>query len=441
MSAYLLLVRGGSGLGKPFRGGIRFSETLTAAKKAALKVPLRVFTPTVIRHPLQNGRTVFSPTVSEEAYVCVGDIVAIDPSGAMPPLHSGVSGIVHIDKESRLTPDGNPSPLLSVKSDGLMKAATPLPRLSDTADAATIVQRMYDGGLVGLGGAGFPTFQKYQNKSAHHLLINACECEPYLACDGRLVIEQADTVRDGIRYLIRAGHVPENGVYLCAESEIIAEGLQRMADGTAWRVILLPARYPQGSEKQLIRAVLDIETPPGVYPSDWGILVSNVGTAAAMADAANGLPLTHRAVTVSGMVTKPCNIYAPIGTPFCELVSQAEPHITGRRAQFIAGGAMTGQRLVCADAGLPKTCGGVLVLPVESEKESPCIRCGACVRACPSGLMPYLIDGAWLHHEDEFCTKLRATSCISCGCCSRVCPAQRQLAARITHIRRKGVSR
>ena len=441
MSVHPPLVQGGRSLGKPFRGGIRFSETLTSAKKAALEMPLRVLTPDIIRFPLQQGRTTFIPTVNAESYVRVGDVVAIDPTGTMPPLHSGVSGTVCIDERSRLTSDGRPCTLLSVTSDGFMKAAVPLPRLSDTADASAIVQRMFDGGLVGLGGAGFPTFRKYQNAHAHHLLINACECEPYLACDGRLVIEQADTVREGIRYLIRAGNVPESGVYLCAESETVANGLRRVASGTEWSVIQLPERYPQGSEKQLIRAVLDIELPPGIYPADWGILVSNVGTASAMADAASGLPLTHRAVTVSGAVAEPCNVFTPIGTPFRDLVSHAEPLITGRKAQLIAGGAMTGQRLVCADAGLPKPCGGVLVLPVESEEESPCIRCGACVRVCPSGLMPYLIDTAWLHHEDELCSELKASSCISCGCCSRVCPARRQLAARITHIRRKGGNR
>lgn len=425
-------------MAKAFRGGIRFSETLRAAKETALQVPLCVFTPHIIHLPLQEGRTDFSPTVIDGAHVRVGDVVATDPTGNTPPIHSGLSGTARVEKNSRLTPDGKPCTVISVIGDGLKTAAIPLPPLSNTADPSSIVQRMYDGGLVGLGGAGFPTFRKYKDKTAHHLLINACECEPYLACDGRLVIEQTNTVREGINYLMHAGSVPESGVRLCAESDAVTEGLHRIADGTRWKVVRLPERYPQGSEKQLIRAVLGLELPQGVYPADWGILVSNIGTAAAMADAANGLPLTHRAVTVSGVVAKPRNLFVPIGTPFRELAAQTEPLITGRQSQLIAGGAMTGRRLVCADAGLPKTCGGVLVLPIESEEESPCIRCGACVRVCPSGLMPYLIDRAWLKQEDGLCADLKATSCISCGCCSRVCPARRQLAARITHIRRKG---
>lgn len=428
-------------MGKAFRGGIRFSETLRAAKEAALGAPLRVLIPPVIRLPLSEGRTTFLPAVTDGAAVRVGEPLATDPTGNVPPLHSGLSGIVSLKENSRLTPDGRSCTVLTVTGDGRQTAAVPLNPLTAEADGAAIVQRMYDAGLVGLGGAGFPTFLKYKDITAHHLLINACECEPYLACDGRLVMEQGDTVREGIAYLQRAGHVPEEGVRLCAESATVAEGLRRLASGTAWQVIALPERYPQGSEKQLIRAVLSLELPQGVYPSDWGILVSNVGTAAAMADAAHGLPLTHRAVTVSGAVVNPCNLFVPIGTPFRELAAQAEPLITGRHSQLIAGGAMTGRRLACPDAGLPKTCGGVLVLPVESEEESPCIRCGACVRVCPAGLMPYLIDQAGLRHEDALCADLKASSCISCGCCSRVCPARRQLAARITHIRFKGGSR
>ncbi len=427
-------------MSKPFRGGIRFSDALRAAKETALNTPLCVFTPEVIRIPLQERHTVFTPHVADGDAVRVGDVLAEDPAGEYPPLHSGLSGTVSLQKGSRLTPDGRTCTVLTVTGDGRQTAGKPLPPLTADAEPSVIVQRMYDGGLVGLGGAGFPTFRKYQGKTAHHLLINACECEPYLAGDGRLVIEQGDSVRAGIEFLARAAGVPPTGVRLCAESAIVAEGLRRVAIGTAWQVVQLPERYPQGSEKQLIRAVLGLELPQGVYPADWGIIVSNLGTAVAMADAAAGLPLTHRAVTVSGTVAQPRNLMVPIGTPFRELAATAEPLITGRRSQLIAGGAMTGKRVVYPDAGLPKTCGGVLVLPAESEEESPCIRCGACVRACPSGLMPYLIDQAWFQREDGLCADLKASACISCGCCSRVCPARRQLAARITHIRRKGVS-
>lgn len=422
---------------KPFRGGIRFSHSLHTIKESALESPLRIVTPPLIRLPLTHH----IPCVHEGDTVCVGDRLAMDESGETPPLHSGLSGVVSLEENSRFTVDGTVCRQLVVTGDGLQTRGALLPPLPDDADSPTTVQRMYDAGLVGLGGAGFPTFRKYRDSTARHLLINACECEPYLASDGRLSIEQTDSVREGILRLARAGRVPPEGVTLCAELPAVAAALRRAAQGTVWRVVLLPSRYPQGSEKQLIRAVLHREIPAGSYPIDHGIIVSNLATAVAMADAARGLPLTHRAVTVSGVVRSPCNLLVPIGTPLRLLAAQAEPLITGRKAQLIAGGAMTGRRVSSPDAGLPKTCGGVLILPTVKDEESPCIRCGACVRACPSGLMPYLIDAAWLQNEDAFCASLQPTSCISCGCCSRVCPARRHLAARITHIRRKGVGR
>ncbi len=422
---------------KPFRGGIRFSHSLHTIKESTLQSPLRIVTPPLIRLSLSHH----TPCVKEGDVVHVGDRVAIDETGKIPPLHSGLSGIVALEENSRLTVGGSVCRLLVVTGDGLQTQGTLLPPLPDDADAPTTVQRMYDAGLIGLGGAGFPTFRKYRDRTARYLLINACECEPYLASDGRLSIEQTDSVREGVLWLSRAGGLPPEGVTLCAELPAVAAALRRAAQGTAWQVALLPRRYPQGSEKQLIRAVLHREIPAGSYPIDHGIIVSNLATAVAMADAARGLPLTHRAVTVSGMVQSPCNLLVPIGTPLRLLAAQARPLITGRKAQLVAGGAMTGRRVSSPDAGLPKACGGVLILPTVKDEESPCIRCGACVRACPSGLMPYLIDAAWLQNEDDFCVSLHPDACISCGCCSHVCPARRHLAARITHIRRKGAKR
>ncbi len=413
---------------RSFRGGIRFSKSLHTAKEAALHSPIRTVLPDRIFLALHTEQYTLVPCVKNGDTVCVGDRVAEDPDAVYPPIHSGLSGKVSVRENT-----------IIVYGDGKQTKGNLLEPMAVTAEPSALVQRMYDAGLVGLGGAGFPTHRKYRGVTAEHLLINACECEPYLACDGRLLLEQSEAVRDGIAAFARAGSIPSNHVYLCAESPRVADGLRRVADGTPWRVIALPERYPQGCERQLIKAVLGRELPQGSYPAEHGILVSNVATAAAMADAMRGLPLTHRVVTVSGTVKSPCNVFVPVGTPIRTLIAEAEPLIAGRRAALIVGGVMTGKRTVSADMGLPKQCGGVLILPAESENETPCIRCGACVRACPSGLMPFLIERAWFLGEDEACRELRADACISCGCCSRVCPARRQLAARITRLKRGNV--
>ncbi len=412
-----------------FRGGITFSPSLRGAKSAALNAPIRVILPPLIRLPL----TEYTPVVKDGDTVGIGDVVAVGGDGF--PLHSGLSGHVHLEEQSTLTADGNPVLLLTVVGDGTRNVGTLLPPLSGAADRTAIVQRMYDAGLVGMGGAGFPTYHKYRGHTADTLFINACECEPYLACDGRLVLEQPDSVRDGVEYLRRAAAVPATGVYMCAEHPRVAQAITRIAAVTGWHAVRLPSRYPQGSEKQLIAAVLHRQLPADTYPVDAGVIVSNLSTAVAMADAARGLPLTHRVVTVSGEVEHPCNLLAPIGTPLRLLMAEARPRIHGRRSQLIAGGPMTGQRVVSADAGLTKTCGGVLLLPQRQRRETPCIRCGACVRVCPSGLMPLLLEHA---DTPSLCRRLRADACLVCGCCSQACPAERPLAARIA--RRKELS-
>lgn len=412
---------------KPFRGGIRFPAALHNAKERTLKRVIAVVTPSLIRFPLIVGKRRFTPCVQDGDAVFVGDRLGVDESGFYPPFHSGLSGKVCLSDHE-----------LTVVGDGKQARGALLRPLAANAVPDDIVDRMYDGGLVGLGGAGFPTHRKYRGVRAENLLINACECEAYLAADGRLAIEEPDTLREGITWLMKAAAVAPDSVWLCAKSETVIEALRRIAHGTLWRVVTVSDRYPQGGEKQLIRTVLKREIPHDSVPTACGIVVSNIATAAAMADAARGLPLTHRVITVSGEAAEPCNLLAPIGTPLRFLAAEATPLMSGRRAHLILGGAMTGVRVASPDSGLPKYGTGVLILPADRHDESPCIRCGACVRVCPAGLMPYLIDAAVLQSDTALCTALKHDACIACGCCSYVCPAHRELAARIADCRQKG---
>lgn len=412
---------------RPFHGGI-VPETETE-KEAATGQPFTVLHPPRLHIPLRARGITLTPCVEAGQRVKVGDVIATDPTHEMPPLHSGVSGTVTDTERSLPSTEGGSAPAVIVESDGKHTRGDLLEPLPTDASARRIVERMYEAGLVGMGGAGFPTHRKYAGIKAERLLINVCECEPYLAGDVRLALEQSHVMAQGARLLAAAAGVRPAHITFCTETEVAALSLKT----TGLAVRRLPRRYPQGSERQLVWAVLGKEIPAGTPPSACGVMVSNAATAVAMGDAARGLPLTHRPVTVSGQVETPRNYIVPVGTPFSFLVRQIRP-LYGN-VEYLAGGPMTGRRLYSLEAGLPKTCGGLILVKSEMPPESPCIRCGACVRACPAKLMPFRIEEAMLQRRLEEAAAWHGDACISCGCCSYVCPAKRRLSVRTTAAR------
>ena len=310
-----------------------------------------------------------------------------------------------------------------------------------------ILSGIRDGGLTGMGGAGFPTHKKYEtDKPIDALLINGAECEPFLTCDYRLMLEDAYALINGVRLFLKGSGAKK--AYLCLEDnkpkaaehlthildEAKAKGL--IATDETIELTVLPAKYPQGGERQLIQAVLKREVPMGQLPADAGVIVSNVGTAKAAADQILGnLPLTKRIITVTGLVAHPGNYLVPIGTSAKELL-QFCGGVTAKENRIIAGGPMTGP---CAASNwngedelfyITKSTSGILVLPDSAYEESPCIRCLGCADVCPAGLTPYQIEIAFLNEDHELCEELYASECIACGCCSYICPAKRQLAVR-----------
>ncbi len=412
---------------KAFRGGIT-DAILFQKKQDGAQAKFQQINPPTVFFPLRYGNRSLTPFVNVGDTVHVGQPIIHDPQQFLPPFHSGVSGIVSDIGVLHPSADGGIIPTLVIQNDYQQTAHPFLTPLTDSCSPVQIVQRMYDGGLVGMGGGGFPTYLKYRRRSAEWLLINGCECEPYLSGDVRLCIESTSHIANGIRLFAKATNVSSERIRICVESEEAQEALQE----SGFVVCRLPKRYPQGAERQLIYSALSVSLPDGVLPIDRRIVVSNIATAAAMSDAASGLPLTHRSVTVSGIVDSPVNLSAPIGTPFSELLKTVS--LPKGRWRYIAGGPMTGRRLTSLSAGLPKTCGGLTILPPIAYRETRCIRCGACVRVCPSSLLPFAIDRAILLKNEERCETLRISACIRCGCCSFVCPAHRRLAARIgTH--------
>lgn len=310
-----------------------------------------------------------------------------------------------------------------------------------------ILAGIRDGGLTGMGGAGFPAHKKYEtDKDIDTLLINGAECEPYLTCDYRLMLEEGYALVNGARLLLKASGAERACICLEDNKPQAAENLSRileearnqgiMESGEQVEVKIFPTKYPEGGERQLIQAVTGREVPMGGLPADVGVIVSNVGTAKAAADMILGhMPLTRRIVTVTGWVKNPGNYRVPIGTSAKELVELAGG-VTVPQNRVIAGGPMTGP-CVASDWNeeeelfyITKNTSGILVLPDSAWEEQPCIRCGGCENSCPAGLVPWQIDFAFQQEDYELCEKLYASECIACGCCSYICPAKRELTVR-----------
>ena len=310
-----------------------------------------------------------------------------------------------------------------------------------------ILAGIRDGGLTGMGGAGFPAHKKYEtDKDIDTLLINGAECEPYLTCDYRLMLEEGYALVNGARLLLKASGAERACICLEDNKPQAAENLSHileearnqgiMESGEQVEVKIFPTKYPEGGERQLIQAVTGREVPMGGLPADVGVIVSNVGTAKAAADMILGhMPLTRRIVTVTGWVKNPGNYRVPIGTSAKELVELAGG-VTVPQNRVIAGGPMTGPCVAPDWNGeeelfyITKNTSGILVLPDSAWEEQPCIRCGGCENACPAGLVPWQIDFAFQQEDYELCEKLYASECIACGCCSYICPAKRELTVR-----------
>jgi electron transport complex protein RnfC len=305
-----------------------------------------------------------------------------------------------------------------------------------------ICEAVRDAGLVGMGGAGFPTSVKLAPEAKppkHTLLVNACECEPYITCDYRLMLEWTDQVVAGIRLAQRACGASK--VYIGIEDnkpkaiETMAAAVEKLGLTPGVTVTPLETKYPQGGERQLINAVLRTTVPTGGIPPQIGVVVINVATTAAIADAViHGRPLTHRVVTVTGeAIAQPGNYYVAIGTPVETLIDFCGG-VTTKGAKVVMGGPMMGLAIADLSTPITKTSGAVTVLTKKQigqakfeRRETACIRCGRCLEVCPENLNPTRIAHAVKSNLLDRAEKHYIGACIECGCCSYVCPANIEL--------------
>lgn len=293
-------------------------------------------------------------------------------------------------------------------------------------------------GIVGMGGAGFPTSVKIQPDTKvpkETLIINGCECEPYITCDYRVLLEWTEQVITGVQLVARACGAKD--IFIAIEDnkpkaiEHMTATLRKLNLSAALRVVPVRTKYPQGGERQLIRAVIEKVVPTGGIPPMIGVVVTNVATAAAVADAVVcGRPLTHRAVTVTGEgIARPGNYYVAIGTTVQTLIDHCGG-MTGDSVKVVLGGPMMGIAIADLSTPITKTTNAVTALTRRQigggrlpRHQTACIRCGRCVQACPENLCPTKIAHAVKNNMLDLAQSYYMTACIECGCCSFVCPA------------------
>ncbi|MHC4757689.1 MAG: electron transport complex subunit RsxC [Planctomycetota bacterium] len=312
--------------------------------------------------------------------------------------------------------------------------------------AEQICDAVRQGGLVGMGGAGFPTRVKIEPNprlEKEYLIVNGCECEPYITCDYRLMLEWTNQVLAGIKLARKASGCKK--VFIGIEDnkpeaiEVMRNAVAKTPNNENILVVTVKTKYPQGGERQLIRSILKKNVPTGGIPPMIGVVVVNVATAAALAEAVVlKSPLTHRVVTMTGQGLKNVgNYYTAIGTPIEALIEMCGGFVD-EAVKVLLGGPMMG--LAVADLSTPvtKTTGAVTILTEEqigtakfAGRQTPCIRCGRCLEACPENLNPTRIAHAVKHNLLDLAEKYYINACIECGCCSYVCPANIEITGHI----------
>jgi electron transport complex protein RnfC len=370
-----------------------------------------------------------------------------DPQGLVSAaIHAPTSGVVAaIGDISAPHPSGLPVQAIILEADGRDEWSEALTASPDPFGLAPdeIGRRVAAAGVVGMGGAAFPSALKLSSSrkaGVTTLVMNGGECEPYLSCDDRLMRDEAGIIVDGIRLMLHATGAREAIVGIeDNKPEAIAAMRKAAAAQGAVRVCPVPARYPMGSEKQLVQTLTGREIPAGALPAEVGVVVHNVGTARAVSEALRlGHPLVSRLLTVNGAcVGAPGNIMTPVGALVEEVIAFAGG-FSAPPARLVMGGPMMGISLPHARTPVIKGTSGILALGAMEAadcREEACIRCASCVRACPIGLMPLEMARHIRGGDLKGAVGLGLKDCIACGCCAYVCPAHIPLVQYFAHAK------
>ena len=434
---------------KTFKGGIHPKEY----KELSNQCPITPVFPAskTVTIPVTMGGAPNQPVVGVGEEVSKGQIIANGEGFMNCPVHSSVSGKVKKIQNCLVTANGT-APCIIIEADDAGRE-TLLPVL-DPFDCSKedCLKRIREAGIVGMGGASFPAHVKLNppaDKIIDYVLINAAECEPYLTCDERTMLEQPSKVVDGLAIVIHIVNKNAKGIIVLEDNkEYLLPKLEKAitdagkADSIS--VCLVKTKYPQGAEKFIVSAATGREIPSAKLPADAGCVISNVGTVCAISDAFRlGMPLIERSLTISGgAVEKPVNIRVPVGTIVSNLMpdvfklkdSETAEATADSAVKIISGGPMMGFAMVSADFPVAKGTSGVTFLTEKEtflEEESQCISCGSCVAKCAMRLSPALIVRELKAGNIEKAKSFGLMDCIECGCCAFVCPAKVNLIQRI----------
>ena len=422
-----------------FRGGVHPKEQ----KALSREIPLRTYDPAgELVFPLaQHIGKPAKAIVKKNDPVLVGQKIAEADGFVSANVICSCSGKVKA-VEKRRTVSGAMTDCIVVENDGQF---TPIEGMGERQDisrltAQDILARVKEAGIIGLGGAGFPTHVKLAPKAPEKirwLIANGAECEPYLTCNDQLMRSKADGIVEGLEIALRL--YPNAECVICIEDnkpEAVA-AMQKACQGKArFSVRALHTKYPQGGERSLIRVIAGVDFPVTMLPADVGCIVVNVGTAYAIGRAvAYNEPLFSHVITVTGEAVKaPANFIARDGTSFAELLAAAGGLKDGvTAAKALTGGPMMGVALSTLDIPIQKTSNALTLLaddPVAKAQAqmTPCLHCGRCSTVCPNGLVPALMaDAIDLKNFERYEKKLYGLECIACGCCTFICPAKRPL--------------
>lgn len=423
-----------------FRGGVHLDghkEMTSGLQTIPARIPDRVYIPLS-----QHIGAPCAPLVVVGDEVRKGQKIGMAKGFVSAPIHASVSGKV-VGIEVMEHPGGSFVPCIIIENDRQEEWAESVRPHRDPESLGPEELRsiILEAGIVGKGGATFPAHVKYapvEGKSVDTVILNGVECEPYLTTDHRLMLERSEKIVAGLGYIMRSVGC-EQGIIAIEENKMDAVAVMERAAAKKQniKVVVLREKYPQGSEKQLIYACTGKEVPVGGLPLAVGVIVNNVGTASALADAVElGIPFIERNVTVSGPgIRNPANYRVRIGTQFSELIEQSGGY-NGAAEKIIAGGPMMGKTVFSAACPVVKGTSGIVIFTEKEQQKSreyPCVRCAKCIDACPAFLEPTTLARMAKRSAWEETEKTDVMSCIECSSCAYVCPAKIPL---IQYIRR-----